>query len=78
MEGAGQWAAYQFVMSRPEPHGSGEDALASLRGRRRAWSEDEGLALFLLLDALVPSWQAQIFGTVVASPFRLLEAALEP
>jgi len=76
MEGAGQWAAYRFALSRPWGHGSGEAALASLRGRQRAWSEDEGLALFLLLDALVPSWQERIFGTVAASPFRLLEAAL--
>ena len=76
MEGAAQWAAYQFAISRARVAERGEDALALLRGSRRAWSEDEGLALFLLLDELVPSWQQEVFASTPASPFALLEAAI--
>ena len=75
MEGAGQWAAYRFMKSRAGDGGRGENTVALLRGSRRAWSEDEGLALFLLLDAMVPSWQEKIFAVTPASPVELLDAA---
>src|SRR4029453_13296682 len=76
MEGAGQWAAYRFATSNAGAGEGRDDALALLRGRRGAWSEDEGLALFLLLDAVVPSWQEQVFAATPASPLDLLEGAL--
>ena len=76
MEGVGQWAAYRFATSEAGAGEGRDDALALLRGRRGAWSEDEGLALFLLLDAVVPSWQEQVFAATPASPLDLLEGAL--
>ena len=76
MEGAGQWAAYRFARSRAGDDGRGESTVALLRDSRRTWSEDEGLALFLLLDAAVPSWQEQIFAATPGSPVDLLEAEI--
>jgi hypothetical protein len=76
MEGAGQWAAYRFATLHSSTSGGSEEPLAVLRQGSRAWSEDEGLALFLLLDALVPSWQEKIFAATPASPLELLDAAI--
>ena len=71
MEGVGQWAAYQVVKTRTA---SAADALKLVRDDRKYWSQDEGLALFLLVDALVPDWQSRVFGAPLpASPIDLLE-----
>jgi hypothetical protein len=76
MEGAGQWAAYRLVLARARPGEGPEEALNLVRYDRRYWSQEEGLAIFLLLDALVPEWQERIFAPVPASPFALLEEAV--
>jgi hypothetical protein len=77
MEGVGQWAAYRLARTRAG--GNDAEALRLVRDNRKYWSQDEGLALFLLVDALVPGWQARIFNptsATPASPFALLEEAL--
>jgi hypothetical protein len=73
MEGVGQWAAYRANRAH-----LGQEALAIrlVRDNRRYWSQDEGLALFLLLDAMVPDWRARVFSETPASPFTILETAL--
>ena len=48
-----------------------------MRDDRRYWSQELGLALFVLLDAMVPDWQKRIFEPLPPSPFALLEEALE-
>jgi len=70
LEGVGQWAAYRLMNAR----GGGRhlEALRIVRDNRRFWSQDEGLALFLLIDQLVPNWQSRIFTATPASPFGLL------
>jgi len=55
---------------------SDAEVLKLVRDNRRYWSQDQGLALFLLLDVLVPNWQARIFQNEPASPFTLIEEAL--
>jgi hypothetical protein len=75
MEGVGQWAAYQVARSRTG--GSDAEALRLVRDDRKYWSQDEGLAFFLLVDALVPDWQPRIFAAPMpASPIDLLEERL--
>jgi hypothetical protein len=74
MEGVGQWAAYRLTRARTG--GNEAEALRLVRDNRRFWSQDEGLALFLLIDAMVPDWRARVFGENPASPFALLEEAL--
>jgi hypothetical protein len=74
MEGVGQWAALKLTMARIG--GNASEALRLVRENRKYWSQEEGLALFLLIDALVPGWQSRIFMTPSASPFALLEEAV--
>jgi hypothetical protein len=78
MEGAGQWAAYKLLKARGLVGSSDAEVLDLVRDNRRYWSQDQGLALFLLLDVLVPNWQARIFQTEPASPLTLIEEALNP
>lgn len=75
MEGVGQWAAYRLSLARLA--GNEHEALRLVRETRRFWSQDEGLALFLLIDALVPDWQARIFDGPPVSPFSLLQEAVD-
>jgi hypothetical protein len=73
LEGVGQWAAYRLSKARG---GHELEAIRLIRDDRKFWSQDEGLALFLLIDALAPGWQARIFSAPV-SPYALLEEALK-
>jgi hypothetical protein len=73
LEGVGQWAAYRLSHAR---NGSEVQSIRLMRDDRRYWSQDEGLALFILIDALLPGWQARVFTASPASPFEMLEQAL--
>jgi len=78
MEGAGQWAAYQFARARA---GSREDfdvpLVELVRDNRKFWSQEEGLAMFLLLDAMTTGWQARVFAPTPAEPVTLLDEAVK-
>jgi hypothetical protein len=76
IEGVGQWAAYRLIQSRAGTSNAAE-ALRVVRGNRRYWSQEQGLALFLLVDAMVLNWQARVFTSAPASPFALLEEAIQ-
>jgi hypothetical protein len=76
LEGAGQLAAYRAVARGAEADGIDAAAISLVRDNRKYWSQDEGLALFLLIDAMVPDWQSKIFTSAPASPFSLLESAI--
>lgn len=55
-EGFGQWVGYAWLT-----RGRGVDPAALLpRMRGSYWSQDEGLALFLVIDRLVPGWQRRL------------------
>lgn len=78
LEGAAMWA--QFQMARDHAP-AGEDmktTLMNLAQRTNAWSQVEGLALFLLIDRLVPDWRARYFAPNPPSPFAVLRAVLRP
>ncbi|MFT3809289.1 MAG: hypothetical protein QM698_05175 [Micropepsaceae bacterium] len=60
MEGLGQWVAYAWF-ARERSDLNGDALLAAVRRGGRHWSQDEGLALFLVIDRLVPDWQAHAF-----------------
>ena len=77
MEGIGQWTAYRLTKARGQLGSSDVESLNLVREDRRYWSQDEGLALFLLIDAMVPNWQARMFDALPPSPYTLLEDALE-
>ena len=76
MEGAAQWAAYRLARARGRAQQAPQLALNLVRDDSRYWSQEQGLALFLLLDALVPNWQDRVMTRIPPSPFALLEEAV--
>lgn len=71
MEGLGQWAAYAWLV---DPRGPALDAAVALKEMRRGgkhWTQEEGLAVFLVLDRLSPGWQSRL---LAADPPSLEEA----
>ena len=70
MEGAANWAAYRSAIV----EGMSEtNALQLIRRGGKRWSQDEGLALFLLADSFLPGWQEEIFGKSEGSLIELLQ-----
>jgi hypothetical protein len=75
-EGAGQWAGYAWLI---HPTGGGvarDTAIAAMRRGGRSWTQDEGLALFLVVDRLMPEWRAQVFGAKSIGARELLTKAI--
>jgi hypothetical protein len=75
MEGAGSWAAYHAALAHASPGTDHDDIL--LRLRQGYWSQDMGLAVFLILDQLLPSWKSRVFLAEPASVYDLLREAVE-
>lgn len=74
MEGAANWAAYKSAINQ----GLNEtDALKLIRRGGKYWSQDEGIGLFLLIDALFPKWQKKAFGKSQMSVTNLLGEAVK-
>jgi hypothetical protein len=76
IEGAGQWAAYRLTKARRVVGASDMQAMELVRDDRRFWSQEYGLAIYLLLDQLVPGWQERMFDALPASPLTMLEQAV--
>jgi hypothetical protein len=74
MEGIASWAAYRAVRREVA---TDADAVAFIR-RAKSWSQDEGLALFLVIDRLLPNWQSEMFADTPASAIVLLRRAIHP
>lgn len=76
LEGAAQWAAAAWLA---HPEGGGltrEEAVAKMLGKRRWWAQDEGLALFLVVDRLLPGWPRLVFHDPSIGGLALLERAV--
>jgi len=76
LEGLGMWVHYQMARDRAPKGQDWRQTLASLAERTDAWSQEEGLALFLLIDRLVPGWQALFLAPGFPSPFALLRDSI--
>jgi hypothetical protein len=75
MEGIGQWAAYLWLT---DPQGgamSADEALPYIR-RGHRWSQDEGLALLLVLSRLAPDAPRAMFGPNARTVLPLLRSAV--
>jgi len=77
MEGMGQWLAYRFLLSEAGGKLPPRLALEAVRRDRRQWSQDEGLAVIMVVDRLLPGWQERAFRDPDWRADRLLAAALE-
>ena len=76
MEGFGQWNAYAWLA---DPTGAGmtmDAAREKMRGKRRWWSQEEGLGLFLVVDRFVPNWAAEAFASNPKLGIDLLREAV--
>jgi len=75
MEGIGQWRGYAWLIDPNGPHLNPSFALSEVRRKRNHWTQDEGLALIMVVDRLLSGWQKLAFAPkpyLAASP---LEAA---
>jgi len=70
MEGVANWAGFRAAM---QAGLSRDEAITLMQGSRKWFSQDEGLALFLAIDALTPDWQKRVFSERPAPAFELLD-----
>ena len=75
LEGVGNWTALGYMQAPEGLRLPPADAMRRLRGDGQSWTQDEGLALFLVLDALVPQWQRRVLAREAISGFALLSEA---
>ena len=76
MEGLAEWVRFKSHKADPAwPHADAE-IIAFLRGPDNSWSQDEGLALTLLLDRIVPDWKRKMLSPAMPSPLELLREAV--
>ena len=75
-EGAGQWVAYAWLVHPGGGTAPRDTAIVGMRRGGRRWSQDEGLALFLVVDRLLPDWPSLVFGPTSIGARDLLEKAL--
>lgn len=76
MEGAAQWAVLAHL-EQTRPLG-GDTRRDIVRGSRQFWSQDQGLALYMVLDELVPDWPSEMFSSDPPSSLTLIERAIAP
>jgi hypothetical protein len=76
LEGVAQWAQFAQARSGPYRYMPLKDALDRFRSGEQYWSQDEGLAIFLALDAMVPGWQRMIFSADPPTSLELLTRAV--
>ena len=77
MEGLGQWVMYSWYTGPSGLHLSRESAINFVRRKRQWWTQDEGLAVFLVVDRLVPNWQSLAFAGKPLTAEGLLERAAQ-
>ena len=75
MEGLGQWTAYAWLADPKGANVPRDMALTEMRRGGKWWTQDEGLAMFLAIDRLVPRWQQRLFEARPPSLESILETA---
>jgi hypothetical protein len=78
LEGTGMWVHFQYARKVAAPGEPWNETIYKFAQRLDAWSQMEGLGLFLLIDRFDSRWQARFFSTSVPpSPLAFLEDALD-
>jgi hypothetical protein len=78
MEGLGQFAGFWWLNHSQEANIPYEKAVEGMRRKRNQWSQEEGLAMFLVLDKLTqPNWSNDLFGDHPKNIIALLQAAVQ-
>ncbi|MBS1928200.1 MAG: hypothetical protein JST95_06380 [Bacteroidetes bacterium] len=75
MEGLGQYSMYLWLISPKGGNVKKEVAIKGIRRGKNHWSQDEGLALFLVLDKFTTpkTWAKNMFGEKTESVVTLIE-----
>lgn len=76
MEGIAEWVRFKHHQADPAWPNTDTDIIAFLRGQENSWSQDEGLALILLLEQMVPGWKRQVLSSDMPSPLAILTGAI--
>lgn len=76
MEGTGQYAAFAWLSDSRGAALRADEALTFIRRGGRRWSQDEGLALFLVLERLGVDWATEVFGPHEGTAIALLSKAV--
>lgn len=76
MEGIGQWLIYRYFLQLESDDGGPACALEETRRGGRWWSQDQGLALMLVVDRLLPDWRSRAFSDPEWRARNLLSAAI--
>ncbi len=76
LEGSAMWVQFQSSLQLAPKGQSWLDTLIQLSQRTDAWSQSEGLAMFLLLDRFHPGWQSEFFGTEIPDSVQVLRQAV--
>lgn len=77
LEGVGNFAGYAWLV---HAQGGAAPPAAAVEGMRRGgrrWSQDEGMAVFLILERLNPQWTEYAFATAPKTALELLAEAVE-
>jgi hypothetical protein len=77
MEGLGQWTAYAWFTDKKSLNLDPVAVLPEVRRKRNRWTQDEGLAVFLVVSRLVPNWQKFAFAPQPELAESLLERATQ-
>jgi hypothetical protein len=78
LEGVGVWAQFQALRAQAPKDQTWQATAMALLSRNTDWVQEEGFVLFVLLDRLVPGWQARFLSPDFPSPFTVLREALTP
>lgn len=74
MEGVGSWAAFRVAAAHAAPGTAAPTAPRQLQ-QGRYWSQDLGVTMLLVLDALMPDWRQKVFAAEPPSIYALLAEA---
>jgi hypothetical protein len=73
LEGSAMWAQYQAILKYATPGPTPKQVLFMMLQATSSWSQEEGLALFMIINKLVPGWQKSFFSTELPSPIEMLK-----
>lgn len=78
MEGLGQYSMFLWLTHPKGGNIKKEDAIEGVRRNKNWWSQDEGFALFLVLDNLSKSkkWAKEMFGNNTVSVTSIIEQSI--
>jgi hypothetical protein len=76
MEGLGSWVAYRVLLAHSRPGTSAEELLTHLLDDGGYWSQELGLSMMLVIDAMLPDWRERVFDDPPPSIYSLLAEAV--